>query len=65
MQNLRLSLLALFGCALLYVLHEHAQNGRYVASPDGAAIIDTKTGATYGAPRTPKGAPALINPPVQ
>ncbi|MDB5268741.1 MAG: hypothetical protein JWP58_1781 [Hymenobacter sp.] len=46
-------LAALFAFALLYVLHEHAQTGRYVASPDGSFVIDSQTGATYGAPQKP------------
>lgn len=65
MQNLRLALLVLFGCILLYVLHEHAQNGRYLATTDGNAIIDTRTGALYGAATTPNGPTPLINPPIK
>ena len=51
MQILRLGLFTLFALGLLYVLHEQAQTGRYVSSPDGTFITDSQTGATFTAAR--------------
>ncbi|GAB3655529.1 hypothetical protein GCM10027594_28660 [Hymenobacter agri] len=47
MQKLALALAALFALGLLFVLHEHAQNGRYQSSESGRFITDTRTGNVY------------------
>jgi hypothetical protein len=52
MQKLLAALLALFAFGLLYVLHEHAQTGRYQLDPKSEVILDTKTGAMYAIPQS-------------
>jgi hypothetical protein len=60
MEKLRLALLTLFAIGLLYVLHEHAQNGRYLSNESRQFVTDTKTGAVYGPDAA--GLPACAEP---
>lgn len=65
MQKLILALLALFGIGLVFVLHEHAQNGRYLTDPQGRFVTDTRTGAIYSCDTQTGGlAPHLSSAPI-
>jgi hypothetical protein len=65
MQKLRLAQLTLFAIGLLYVLHEHAQTGRFVSNPDGSFVTDTQTGAVYTAAQARGGTQALYAQPIR
>lgn len=63
MRTALLAVICLLLCAVVYVLHQGAQNGRYQIKAEGALIIDTRTGALYDATGSPR-RPDEVSPPI-
>ena len=61
-RNLLILCAALWATALLFVLHQLAQNGRYQVNPTNGIITDTRTGALYEVDRASGVATPVIKP---